>query len=115
MLSHIVETSPEAVLSLNTEGRIMTWNAATEKLLGYSGKEAAGQELAFLLPPDQKPKAEQALDSVRRSAVPQQWQTVLHAKNGSRVEALLTASAVRDEAGTTIGVSLVARSRSLEA
>jgi PAS domain S-box-containing protein len=113
MLSHIVETSPDAVFSLTTEGRIMTWNAATERLLGYSAKEAAGQELAFVLPPDQRARAEQALDSVRRGAAAQQWQTVLHAKTGSPVEASLTASAARDAAGTVIGISLVARHHSL--
>ena len=112
LLAHIVETWPDAIFSLTTEGRVMTWNAATEKLLGYSGKEAAGQPLAFIVPPEERSKAEQMLDTVQRGEPGQQWQTTLNRKDGSRVEVSLTASAARDAEGKVIGVSLVARPRS---
>jgi PAS domain S-box-containing protein len=112
LLAHIVETWQDAIFSLTTEGRVMTWNAATEKLLGYSGKEAAGQPLAFIVPPEERSKAEQMLGTVQRGEPGQQWQTTLNRKDGSRVEVSLTASAARDAEGKVIGVSLVARPRS---
>jgi PAS domain S-box-containing protein len=96
LLAHIVET----------------WQDATEKLLGYSGKEAAGQPLAFIVPPEERSKAEQMLGTVQRSEPGQQWQATLNRKDGSRVEVSLTASAARDADGKVIGVSLVARPRS---
>jgi PAS domain S-box-containing protein len=111
-LAHIVETGPDAVFSLTIEGRIMTWNAAVEKLLGYSGKEATHHPLAFIVPPEDRPRAEQMLGAVQRGEPNQSWQTTLNRKDGSRVEVSLAASAARDAQGKVVGVSVVARPRS---
>jgi PAS domain S-box-containing protein len=112
MLTHIVETRAEPTFALTTEDRIMTWNGAAEKLLGYSGKEAADRPLAFIVPPDEQPQAEQILGIVQRGEVARPWQAALQRKDGSRVEVSLAASLARDANGKVVGVSVVAHPRS---
>jgi PAS domain S-box-containing protein len=108
MLVHIVETCQDAIFSLATDGMIMTWNAATEKLLGFSAQEALGQPLALIVPPEEGPKAEQILGTLQRGGPDQQWQTRLNRKDGSRVAVSLTATSARGPGGKAIGVSVVA-------
>lgn len=108
MLVHIVETSPDAVLSLTNEGRIMTWNAAAEKRFGFSEQETIGQPLALILPPEERAEAEKILQTVQHPGAAQHWQTRLTCKDGSRVPVSLIAAAARDAGGEIVGVSLVA-------
>ena len=42
LLSAIVESSDAAIVSLALDFRILSWNAAAEKLLGYPAQEAIG-------------------------------------------------------------------------
>jgi PAS domain S-box-containing protein len=110
-LAHIVETRQDATFSLTTEGRIMIWNGAAERLVGYSGEEAAEQPLAFIVAPGELPRAELMLGNLKRGAPTQCWQTTLNRKDGTGVEVSLAASAARDGEGNIVGVSVVARSR----
>ena len=42
-----------ALLKLDREGRVASWNAGAERLLGYTRDEAMGLELAAFLTPDE--------------------------------------------------------------
>jgi PAS domain S-box-containing protein len=112
LLANVVANARDAVICLTPESRITTWNAAAEKLFGFSGQEALGQPLALIVPPEDRAKAEQILGSLQRGEAAQQWQPTLNRKDGSRVEVLLTAASVRDTEGKVIGVSTVAHPRS---
>ncbi len=112
MLAHIVETSPEAVLGLSAKGRIMTWNAAAEKLFGFSRQEAVGQPWALIVPQEERPKAEQVFGHLQRGEPAGPWQVALNRKSGARVEVSLTASSARSAEGKVIGVAVTARPQS---
>lgn len=47
----IADAAQDAILMLDGEGKISFWNAAAEKIFGYTDKEAMGQELHELLAP----------------------------------------------------------------
>jgi PAS domain S-box-containing protein len=96
-------------LSVTNEGRIMTWNTAAEKLLGYSAQETADQSLTLLLPAEERSKTDEATARVLRGEPAQPWQTKLKRKDGSLVEVSLAASCARDAEGRIIGAALVAR------
>ncbi|HEY8378504.1 MAG TPA: PAS domain S-box protein, partial [Nannocystis sp.] len=52
-LAAIVESSEEAIVSKTLDdGRIVSWNAAAERLFGYSAAEALGQKITIIIPPD---------------------------------------------------------------
>jgi PAS domain S-box-containing protein len=46
----LVETSTDAIISANEEGRITLWNKAAEKIFGYSEGEALGKPLTLIMP-----------------------------------------------------------------
>jgi PAS domain S-box-containing protein len=109
IMANIVETSQDAIFSLTTESRILSWNPAAANLLGYTGQEAIGQPAAFILRPEERPRAEQILGTLQRGQPTHHWQTALNRKDGTRVQVSLTAATARDAQGKVIGVSVVAR------
>jgi diguanylate cyclase (GGDEF)-like protein/PAS domain S-box-containing protein len=47
----ITDSARDAILMMDTEGRISYWNPAAERILGYTGAEAIGQQLHALIAP----------------------------------------------------------------
>ena len=52
-LAAIVNTSDDAITSKSLDGTILTWNPGAERMYGYSETDAVGQQISFLLAPDQ--------------------------------------------------------------
>ncbi len=58
----ILESSLDAIVTMNHEGRITEFNAAAERMFGHSRKGAVGQELASLIiPPSLRERHRQGL------------------------------------------------------
>jgi PAS domain S-box-containing protein len=108
-LAAIVESSDDAIVSKTLEGRIQSWNAAAERIFGYSAAEAIGQSITMLIPPERLAEEEEILATLRRGGRIDHFETTRIAKDGRRIEVSLTVSPVRDAAGVVIGASKVAR------
>jgi PAS domain S-box-containing protein len=50
VLAELVRGLADAVLIANTEGRIVFWNAAAERLFGWSADEVVGQSMEVIIP-----------------------------------------------------------------
>jgi len=53
-LAAIVSSSDDAILSKDLDGMITSWNAAAERMYGYSAQEIVGQPVTLLFPPDRQ-------------------------------------------------------------
>ena len=51
-LAAIVESSADAIISKDMDGRITHWNQGAEQLYGYSSQEMIGKSVALLMPPE---------------------------------------------------------------
>jgi PAS domain S-box-containing protein len=106
-LSALVEGSGEAIVGVNTDGTVTSWNAAAARLFGYTAAEIIGQPVSVIAPAD--PAVEQAM-RVRLVAggPPERVETTTRRKDGTVVEVLISASVVLDESGQIMGLSLIA-------
>ncbi|RAK56432.1 ATP-binding protein [Phenylobacterium deserti] len=50
LLRGVVERSPDAVITTDDSGGILRWNAAAERLFGYTSEEAVGRPLDMITP-----------------------------------------------------------------
>ncbi len=50
LASWLIEQSPDATIYSDKEGRIRLWNAAAEKMFGFSAEQVLGQSLDIIIP-----------------------------------------------------------------
>lgn len=55
--SGMLESSLDAIITMDHAGKVCEWNASAERILGYPRQEAIGKELAQLIIPEQYRKA----------------------------------------------------------
>jgi PAS domain S-box-containing protein len=108
-LAAIVESSDDAIISQDLEGRIQSWNAAAERLFGYSADEAIGRPVRMTIPPECDAEESDILARIRRGERLEHFETVRVSKAGQRIDTSLTISPVRDSSATIIGASTIAR------
>jgi PAS domain S-box-containing protein len=108
-LAAIVETSNDAVISKNLEGKILTWNESAERIFGYSAAEAVGQPITLLIPPDRQEEEGRILASLRRGERVARLETVRVAKDGRRIDVSITVSPIKDAEGRVIAASKILR------
>jgi PAS domain S-box-containing protein len=100
-LEGILRCSEDMIITTDLEQRIVQFNPAAEKMLGYSTEEMQGQGASELW-----------VDPVERDRVVQEvlltggirnYETLLRAKSGQVLEISLTLSVLRDEQGKPVG------------
>jgi PAS domain S-box-containing protein len=108
-LAAIVESSDDAIISKDLNGIIKSWNAAAERIFGYSAQEAIGQPITIIIPPELREEEAQILKRLRSGERIEHFETVRAAKNGKRLNISLTVSPMKDSQGRVIGASKIAR------
>ena len=105
----IVESSEDAIISKNLDSIILTWNAAAERIFGYTEVEAVGQSTTMLIPPELHDEETKILGKLRAGERIQYFETTRVTKTGKRIDVSLSLSPIRDSTGKMIGVSKIAR------
>jgi PAS domain S-box-containing protein len=108
-LAAIIESSDDAIISKNLQGVITSWNPGAERLFGFSADEAVGRPITIIFPPDRLHEEPYILEHVGRGERLRHYETVRRRKNGELIDISLTVSPIRDNAGTVIGISKIAR------
>jgi PAS domain S-box-containing protein len=106
----IVDQSPDAILGLDTDGTVTSWNRGARLLFGYTTEEAQGRSLAELIVPDGRPSDELAalrtLPLSGDAPTMELWRTT---REGKAVLVATTLSGLRDDRGTLVGASAIVR------
>ena len=108
-LAAIVESSEDAIVSKDSDGTVLTWNAGAERIYGYSAAEIIGKPMSLLLPADRQDEEADILDQLRRGERVNHFETTRVRKDGRIIHVSLTISPVRDESGSILGASHIAR------
>jgi PAS domain S-box-containing protein len=108
-LASIVESSDDAIIGKDVNGRITSWNRGAERIFGYSAAEAVGHPIAMLAPSDRVDEMPAILGRIRRGERVEHFDTQRRAKDGRFVPISLTVSPIEDEDGNIIGASKIAR------
>jgi PAS domain S-box-containing protein len=109
LLAAIVESSDDAIISKTLDGVILSWNAAAERLFGYTSDEAVGQPITLIIPRERHGEEAEILAKLRRGERVDHYETVRMAKDGRLIDISVTSSPVRDRDGVILGASKVAR------
>jgi PAS domain S-box-containing protein len=109
LLADVVESSDDAIISKDLNGRITSWNKGAERLFGYSAAEMLGQPISVLAPPDRAGEMTAILERIRRGERVEHFASIRQGKDGRLVNVSLTVSPILDASGKIIGASKIAR------
>jgi PAS domain S-box-containing protein len=104
-LAAIVEGSEDSILSKDRKGIITSWNAAAERLYGYTPQEVIGRHVSILAPPEKADEIDLIMARILRGEQVGHLQTERIRKDGTRLTVWLSVSPIRDENGIIIGAS----------
>lgn len=108
-LAAIVEFSDDAIISKDTNGVILSWNAGAERLFAYTPDEAVGRSITMLIPPELQDEENRILQSLKAGELVEHLETVRIAKDGRLVDVSVTSSPLKDTIGQVIGASKIIR------
>ena len=109
LLTAIVESTVDAIISTDLTGILTSWNPAAERLYGYTASEAVGEPNRLIIPSDRQAEDDDVVRRLLAGEAIAPFETVRVRKDGHRIDVSLTASAIRTADGRTIGVSKISR------
>jgi diguanylate cyclase (GGDEF)-like protein/PAS domain S-box-containing protein len=109
LLSYVVDSTDDAIITKTADGTITNWNRAAERLYGYSAREAVGNSISIIEPPERAGEQKEILRKVFAGESIDHHETERVRKDGGRITVLLTISPVRDANGRIISAAVIAR------
>jgi PAS domain S-box-containing protein len=107
-LAAIVSSSSDAIVGRDVSGCVTSWNAAAERLFGFTADEMLGRPLDAVVPPERASEEAELLRRLRRGESITGFETERQCRDGTRVPVSLTLSPVLDDNGRVSGSSLTA-------
>jgi PAS domain S-box-containing protein len=104
-LAAIVESSNDGIVSLDFEGRIMSWNASAMRMFGYSADQAIGRHVG-LLGPDHATAFLRNSGRLRAGEIIAPHEAVCVTRDHGMLDVLVSLSPLVDSTGAIRGASL---------
>jgi PAS domain S-box-containing protein len=108
-LAAIVDSSFDAIISKDLNSVIRTWNAAAERLFGYTAEEAIGRSILMLIPERLRSEEDEIIARIKSGQSVPPFETIRRRKDGRNIFVSLTISPIRNRAGQIVGASKIAR------
>ncbi|HWP93228.1 MAG TPA: ATP-binding protein [Thermodesulfobacteriota bacterium] len=109
LFASVVRSVDDGIIITDMFGRVITINAAGEKLIGYSNKEITGKRYLKLI--DKNTPKETRKRILKETQLGSSWrgEVVVRKKNGDTFQAYLSITSILNERGDTIGIVGVLR------
>ena len=109
LFASVASFVPDAVMSLSPQGIVTSWNAGAERLFGYRGDEVIGRSFVTSVPDDRRDEP-QKLGALLRAGKPvENFETRFFRKDGTQVDIVISASAIRTFPDRIEGYAVTAR------
>ncbi len=107
-LASSVESSAHAIVSLDLNGRVTSWNRGAERILGYTAGEMVGRPISTIVPSDAVPSPN-LRECIERGERVEQHETTRRTKGGALLHVSIMWSPIYDAAGRVVGASEIIR------
>jgi PAS domain S-box-containing protein len=103
----LLEMSPDIVIAVDREGKIVFYNDGAEQTLGYTSEELLGEQVATKVYPDRE-TAKAVMKAMREGTSGEHGgvknhETVVVSRSGERIPIAISGTIIRDEKGREIG------------
>ncbi|HEY9165617.1 MAG TPA: ATP-binding protein [Candidatus Kryptonia bacterium] len=110
-ISVLTDNSADAIVGLDIQGMIVSWNKGAAQLFGFQSGEVVEQPFSILLPQEKRLLGddELILQRIRKEGIVRNFELECETKTCQRVTISLTGSVLKDEQLTIIGTALIMR------
>lgn len=108
-LRALIEASPLAIMALDIDRNVVSWNAAAERIFGWKEAEVLGRPLPPVVPEEQAQEFSLFYRRLLHGHNINDVETVRRRRDGTLLNVLISAGPLRDDRGKVIGtLALVA-------
>ncbi|MFJ4813065.1 PAS domain S-box protein [Streptomyces longwoodensis] len=108
-LAALVESSQDAILAKTLDGHITYWNAAAQRLYGYTAEEVIGRHVSLLAPQERREEISALLLRLRDGAKVEHFETLRVTRTGALLDVDVTLWPTRDTRGRVVGACAIVR------
>ncbi len=109
-LAAIVENSDDAILSVASDGTVLSWNPGAEQMFGYAAEEAVGKHLPDLIKSDDENlNVPSIFELISQRKGVSSLETLRVTKEGRKLDISATVSPIVDEKGEQVALSAIFR------
>lgn len=109
LLSSIVNSTDDAILSTDVNGVITSWNKGAEQIFGYSAEEMIGKDHRNLWLEKKDEHETEIMDRIYNGELLQHYETKRKRKDGTHILVSITTSTLINKKGELTGISKVVR------
>ncbi len=109
LLTAIVNTTDDAIVSVDLDGIITSWNPAAERMFSYTAKEVLGRPITIWAPPGKEDEERVLLERIRGGDRIDHFETTRKSRDGQLLDVAITCSPIRAADGRIVGASKIAR------
>lgn len=108
-MANILQDSADAIITLDPDDVVTSWNRGAEKVFGYSAREVVGKSIKLIVTRELQAAQELARigEKLRTHGSVRNYQTERVTKDGKRIQVIFTRTAIRDDIGKFVGSSVV--------
>lgn len=100
----IISGSADAIITLDQQFGILSWNQGAEAIYGYSAEEIIGKPITALVPDELMDEMDLIYDLLKSKGVIKNYETIRLTKDNRRINVALTATQLRDADGGPNGI-----------
>jgi PAS domain S-box-containing protein len=109
-LSRLVESSQDAILGRDLDGKITSWNEGATKIFGYQAEEVLGRTISeIILPADRQREEPEIRQAINDGVELNQFEVKRRRENGEVIDISLTISPIFNADDELVGFSSIER------
>ena len=107
---NLVELAPDAIMTMDLDGIVTSWNSSAERLTGYSADEIIGKHFSDFetVPPEDAPGYLKIFESLLRGQVPETFEAAMLYKDGTHRLVDVRVGLI-EKGGKYVGLQVISR------
>ena len=108
-LANIAESSDDAIIGMDLNYMISSWNHGAIEMYGYSPDEIIGKHGSVLMEPDEWGNSSKLTERAKKGESIKSYEPIRLRKDGSKFNASVTFSPIKNDKGDIIGISSISK------
>ena len=108
-LATLVESADDAIIGLDLQESITSWNGGAERVYGYAAERVIGRSIGLLVPPECAEERRRITDRVRGGETVAHFESIRLREGGARINVSIGFFPIRDAQGAITGLASISR------